>query len=457
MRLGRLGAALALFTIIPAGCSHSSSTRDGRTDGAERVSATSQAIQGGTDDGTAHPFAVGVCGGNNPGECNSICSGTLITPNLVVTARHCVDASPHVIDCAANPQFGGRHAAMFITTNNKIFQGSSALRHSVDVSTIVTPADDHICGHDIALLILDDLVDAAEAKPAIPGIQYPMGDINRYVHRYTAVGYGNTGPEPNGAGAGTRRIRASIPILCIPGDDFIPCPKEVDDKEFYAGDGTCSGDSGSGAYEDHSFQKNAPVTFGVLSRGGDNADPDAGTAATLCKGGLYTRLDRYRDLVLQAAETASANWTKYPKPVPDWTVYVPPPPDAGVPEAGPPKPPRVLDDGFACDMDSQCKSKLCADTGAGKACTERCDEAVVPTTCAEGFICKAAVCVQNLGEPAAPAAAESTTTTTEGCSVSSPRHPGGLPFGMLGLASATLFGLGLRRRTRTRGAARIGR
>ena len=89
-----------------------------------------------------------------------------------------------------------------------------------------------------------------------------------------------------------------------------------------------------------------PVSFGVLSRGGDNAG-DAGQPATLCKGGLYTRLDKFRDLVVQTVDAASDNWTLYPKPVPDWTVYVPPPADAGVDAAV--KPPALLGDGFACD------------------------------------------------------------------------------------------------------------
>ena len=134
---------------------------------------------------------------------------------------------------------------------------------------------------------------------------------------------------PTGFSAGTRRIRSGIHIECIPGDDFIPCPAGFNDNEFFTGDGTCEGDSGSSAFDDKSVLNNKPVSFGVLSRGGDNAG-DAGQAATLCKGGLYTRLDKFRDLVIQAADSASANWTLYPKPVPDWTVYVPPPADAGV-------------------------------------------------------------------------------------------------------------------------------
>ena len=190
---------------------------------------------------------------------------------------------------------------------------------------------------------------------------------------------------PTGFSAGTRRIRSPIDILCIPGDEIIPCPADFNANEFYSDDGTCEGDSGSSAFDAQSVTDNAPFTFGVLSRGGDNAG-DAGQPATLCKGGLYTRLDKFRDLVVQTADAASKNWTLYPKPVPDWTIYVPPPVDAGVDAAPPKKTPRA--DGVACDVNADCKSNVCADTGAGKACTVACDETVMPTTCQDGYICK---------------------------------------------------------------------
>jgi len=455
MRFRWLGAAATLsilITSVSAGCSQSAPKN---TAPEEPSSATTQAVQGGAADGTAHPYAVGVCNGNK-GQCQGFCSGTLILPNLVVTARHCVDPTPNKeVDCSLNEQFRVdlRHTTMWITTNNTMGTPSSPLWHRV--KSVVTPADAHICGQDIALLILDDQVAGTEAKPAIPGVQYPMGDTDRYVHRFTAIGYGNIGPEGFG-GVGTRRIRASIPVLCIPGDDVIPCPANVQPNEFIGGDGTCSGDSGSSAFDDRTVLQDKPVSFGVLSRGGD--DSVDGGPATLCKGSVYTRLDRWRDLVIDAAEKASADgtgapWTLYPKPVPDWTVFVPIP-DAGVVDAAP-KPKTNLAEGVACTDNKECKSKVCADTGLGKACTTACDEASDPTECKEGFICKGAVCVQDLaptpgsgGEPAA-AAAPATTTTT-GCSmVRTPNAPRPFHSGAALAIVGSAVALGLRRR-RTR-------
>lgn len=438
MRFGWLGAGALSFSgvlVVASGCSQSPRPASEDTP----VAATQQAIQGGTDDGTAHPFAVGICAGNKNQCQQGFCSGTLILPNLVVTARHCVDDTTKIIDCAANPTFGERHSTMWITTHNKMLQNPNTGWHQV--KSVVVPTDDHVCGHDIALLVLNDLVPEAEAKPAIPGVQYSMGERSRYLRRFTAVGFGNTSPQ--GFSAGTRRIREAIPVVCIPGDDIAPCPTGIDDNEFVGGDGTCEGDSGSSAFEDKTFLKGAPVSFGVLSRGGQSDD------GLTCKGSLYTRLDKYRDLVVQAADAASNNWTLYPKPVPDWTKYVPPPPDAGAPDTGT-KAPTALGDGAACTDNAQCKSKVCADTGSGKACTVACDESVVPTECQDGYVCSGSVCVQDPGEPAPVAAAAPTTTTTTGCAVgpTGSTGSGGAPLGTLALTAAAAVGFGLRRRER---------
>ena len=453
--------ACALTFGLAAGCSHAAPRGDG-PEGREpeaRAGSTTQAIQGGSDDGAGHPYALGVCaGGSGPGQCQGICSGALILPNVVVTARHCVQQTPKEIDCTlATPvTFGAAEGVQWVTTNSKMFQSTLGWHH---VKDILVPSDNRVCGHDIALIILDAPVPAAEAVPVIPGVQYAMGDLDRYTHSYTAIGYGKISPaDPPGSARcftsssdysvcpGARRIRQNIPLLCIPGDEFIPCPVDpaLNDNEFIAGDGTCEGDSGSSAFETLSFMKGKPVTFGVLSRGGKSAD------GLTCKQSYYSRLDKWRDFVLQTAQMASANWTLYPKPVPDWTVYVPPPPDAGAPEAGKPKKPTNVADGTACEANEECKSKLCADTGAGKACAQPCTESV-PNTCDEGFVCKSSVCVIDVGGPATPAATSSTTTS--GCSLG--RAPAGSapndePWRAAGILAAVGLVLGARR-----GAARV--
>lgn len=453
MRFRLLGASLALtlsFGLI-AGCSQSSPRRDGE-DGPKTGAAT-QAIQGGTNDGTAHPYVVGVCIGNRP-NCG-ICTGTLILPNLVVTARHCVQQTNEQIHCGTDT-FGAAEPVNFVTTYDEIFQTT---KNWHAVKAINVPKPDGVCGNDIALLTLQDPIPSSEATPIIPGVQYPMGDV-RYSHSFAAIGYGKISPaEPPasaqcfGTGAdytkcpGKRRIRQHIPVICIPGDENIPCPTDADtlaalkDSEFVGGDGTCQGDSGSGAFETTSFGNGVPVTFGVLSRGGTSTD------GTTCVSPIYTRLDKWRDFIVQGAMAASNNWTLYPKPVPDWTIFVPPPvpgsPDGG-PEAGPKKP-TTSPNGTECADNTECASKLCADIGGGsKACTDACDETVTPTTCAEGYTCKASVCV--VAATTAPAA-PSSSTTTSGCAIGPARTASS--WSMVGLVAATALLLGARRRRNT--------
>lgn len=439
MRFGRLVAGAALTFIVVSGCSS-------REDQPISERSLVQAIQGGTVDST-HKFAVGLCGGQK-GYCQGVCSGALIAPNVVVTARHCVDSSPQTINCEQNPSFGNRKygpggsAPLWVTTLTNML-GSTAANSSTgwhSVKQIIVPTDNTVCGHDIALLVLNNVVAANEAVPIAPGVQYPMSDA-RYSSRFTAVGYGNTGPDDVARDAGTRRIRERIRVYCVPGDEFIDCPPEakINDNEFVAGSGTCSGDSGSSAFEDSTFETPKSISFGVLSRGGVSQD------GKTCEGSLYTRLDKYRDLVVQTVEKASNNWTLYPKPNPDWTVYVPPPvQDAGT-DAKPTTKPSGLGTGEACEGDLDCTSKVCIDSGDGsRICSSRCTDSA---ECAEGYDCKEGYCLPATTALEVPAETKKTTTTSS-CSISVDPQPTPWRWGPVGVAAALALAGAVRRRRR---------
>jgi len=447
----KLGALALVITGVAFGCSTRSPEQDSAS---TRVGSTSQAIQNGDDDGPAHPFAVGVCGGrtgNAAQPCQGYCSGALILPNLIVTARHCVSQSDRTIDCTASPaqRFGNlshNSNSYWITTHYEMKNNPSTGWHHV--SDVLVPGGtdkDIFCGNDIALLILDDEIAASEAKPIIPNVQYSMGDP-RFVRDFAAVGYGGTNSDNFATTGGVRRNRVGIPVLCIPGDSKIPCPKPSDgfpEEEFFGGTGTCGGDSGSSAYENANYKKGTFISFGVLSRGNELA---SGT----CSRSVYTRLDKWRDFILAGAAQASANWTKYPKPSPDWTgPYVPPPPeeDAGTEDGGTKPNGGKAAIGEACGGNDDCQSALCA----GGVCSQACSEADTPTTCPEGFECKASVCVA-AGGGATNNAGGSTTTTTSGCSAAPERTSGTGTGTGLGIAlGALIYGVSRRRKARAQG------
>lgn len=426
-----VGGVFVVSALAGSGCSTPSvgSEQD------EPVASAAQAIQGGTVD-TTSTFAVGVCsgGGSLNSRCNGgICSGALILPNVVATARHCVDASPARIDCAANPVFGARKSGLRVTTNANM---NAAQTGWYAVSSVAVPDDDHICGNDIALLVLGTAIPAAVAKPIVPGVQYQMWDPDQYGPAFVGIGYGNT--SPNGGGSGTRRRSKPISVLCVPGSDTRPCPSSFNAKEFVGGDGTCSGDSGSSAFEYTLWENGSLLSFGVLSRGGESDD------GTQCQGSVYTRFDAHRDFVLSVAKAATNDWTTYPEP--SWTAYKPPPTpkpaDAGAPETGTPTKPSDLGLGEACERDSDCASEVCVDPGDGTlACSQVCDEAD-ETSCPDGYVCRESLCLPPLPEP--PPAAATTKTTTTTCAAGPPSSE--VPWVVAAVGAAAVLGAVRRRR-----------
>jgi V8-like Glu-specific endopeptidase len=365
MNRALLGAALAscVLASTAVGCSSE-----------ERIATTKMAIQGGMDDGATHPFAVGVCASNSgPGNCILLCSGALIAPNLVMTARHCVSQVPMTIDCTV-AKFGalnGGPGNYFITTNQYMFQPSQGW-HAVQ-QILVTPNGNNVCGNDMALLILKDNVSPQEAPTVTPVVQYPMTDHPRYSTTVTAIGYGNTSTQ---GGAGTRRIKQNINLQCIPGDKSIDCgmQTQIDQKEFASGDGTCSGDSGSSAYEQKAFNNSNWVSFGVLSRGGENG--------TQCVGGIYTRTDKWASWIIQTAQTAAAAGNY---PAPSWTLPPPMNGDGGDGGGIPPGSGMLGDpcgDVTDCAMGLQCQSQT---DGMQSICTNTCDPNAMD--CPDGYEC----------------------------------------------------------------------
>lgn len=377
------GLAAVALGLAAFGCGSSPSASPSET-------ATSE-IQGGELDNAAHPFAVGVCTGRK-GNCFGTCSGALIAPNLVVTARHCVEDSPERIDCKT-AQFGARRANssnLFITTNAKMNQATLGWHGT---KKVITPTPTAVCGNDIALIILSDQVAASEASPVTPAIQYDLIDRRPFnaFEGFTAVGYGITGPDNQDSG--TRRLRRNIRTLCIPGDAKYDCQKlgipadQSHPNEFIGGDGTCSGDSGSSAYANTLFRNSSFVSMGVLSRGGVSDD------GTTCLNSVYTRLDSWRQFIVDGAKEASNNWTLYPEPT--WTTYTPPVPTT------PPATPKEL--GAGCAKHTDCASGLCAAESDTLVCTQACDPNDA-SSCPDGFSCdeSASQCFATSAEPKDP-------------------------------------------------------
>lgn len=272
----------------------SATTADGGT--SEKTGRTSSAVQGGKL-ATTQTFAVGVFG-------RGLCSGTLIAPNLVITARHCVEVEPSSAQSGCEDGVVLDASKMRVTTA-AAFGQQGPWRQAVRVLT--GPKVDG-CSPDVALVQLEENIPASEAKPATPAVDKAFTSRKHFVEAVTAIGYGL---DDQGK-AGQRRIRENIQVLCVPGDTKFDCGPQDDDYvrdfEFVAAEGACQGDSGGGLYDQESFDKNAPTVVGVVSRGPVD---DKG----ICGPGAYVRVDKFVGFIVAAARVAAKEGSY---PVPAW-------------------------------------------------------------------------------------------------------------------------------------------
>lgn len=196
---------------------------------------------------------------------SALCSGTLVSPRLVLTARHCVSRVAPVIECPPQAaQVAGEWDPSEITvvTGDDYLTGRR-VAHGIEV---IAPSGLTLCEADIAFLALD--VPVATLKPLPIRQRGPaVGDAIR------TVGFGKLDDE---GVAGRKILREHVEVL------------DVTPAEFRVGESTCHGDSGGPGIDEDTGE-----VIGVVSRGGASCDgPDAEN--------VYTRVDTYAWLVEEA-------------------------------------------------------------------------------------------------------------------------------------------------------------
>ncbi len=215
-----------------------------------------------------------------------LCSGAVIAPNIVLTARHCVARTvSDAISCdeegrsASGPQVDGnfepKDIAVFVGATPSFSKTPSAL-----VKTIVAPEGDALCDSDIALVVLDRDLEGVTPFAVRFSAQARLGEEIR------AVGYGkNDAKTP----MGTRFRRENVPVLAI-GKGISPSKTRLGPREFEVGKSICEGDSGGPA-----ISELTGAIIGVVSRGGPCGDDF---------GHVYTSTSGFEDLFDRAFTAA---------------------------------------------------------------------------------------------------------------------------------------------------------
>jgi hypothetical protein len=322
---------------------------------------------------------------------------------------------------------------MLVTTANVITDASGFAR----VLQIVTPSGaDHakVCGNDVALMILDRNIGLSQY--VTPTITPPM---TAYSTDVTAIGYGLSTPtDEAGATSGVRRIKENISLYCIPNDTtFADCLTDpmasqvLSADEFVSGDAsTCEGDSGSGAFDQRSFDQHKWVAFGVLSRGAVSSD------GKTCIQPIYSRFDAWGPLLITTAMQA-ASMGGYSAPV--WAGGTGPvlTPEADAAPAAPAA--GTVANGVSCGQDSDCVSNNCVSTDdVTFVCASPCNG----TTCDSGFSCESGFCFHASSAAAVPAV---THAKGGGCAMASPGPAGGCGGAAAGLGLALIGVAAVRR------------
>lgn len=302
----------------------------------ESMQVAGHGIVGGEAD-SEHPNVFGLF--VQRGRFASTCTATLLAPNLLLTARHCVSPSTGEEEVICGRSLFGEPtpATDLYATNAMQLQEDSAWFQGDSV--YVPKEGNDTCGYDVALIILSRNVPAALATPAVPRIDREVLAGESYV----AVGYGL-----NDSGhAGARRVRRDLEVACEPG----ACGLGVRVSEFVGETGICEGDSGGPALDADG------KVVGVVSRG-----------AVDCSLPVYGTVTAWRELITGVALLAAEKGLYEP---PFWATSG----KSDRPTPVEPAPAPGGASGDACDANRSCaEGLLCyaADGAAASTCTPLC-------------------------------------------------------------------------------------
>ncbi|MBN1610439.1 MAG: trypsin-like serine protease [Polyangiaceae bacterium] len=257
---------------------------------AEAAGSSHEAIVDGLPSGPEEDCVVLVQTKEPSGSTINNCSGTVVAPNLLLTARHCVsEYEDGAFTCSAEGELehgegqAGVMGDLVPPENIKVRAGAvpdpTEVARGKRIFALATPS---ICRNDIALVLLDRSTD-------LPVALLRLTTATRHGELMRAVGYGSDEQDV----ALKRKAKDDVAVTVLGPSEYWPEAGLAPPRTFAIGVSACQGDSGGPA-----FTKNDAVA-GVYSL-------SAGLCTSPSVRNYYTQVAPFEDLVREAFEAAGA-------------------------------------------------------------------------------------------------------------------------------------------------------